>query len=885
MRVRRRWPSSCGVVLAAGFTLVAVVVVAAGEAPAARADDLAALVHPLAGTERGGVFPGADVPFGMVQYSPNTEGALGGGYRYWHKKTWGFAATHLSGPGCAAMGDVVSLPTTGAVSTVAARDQETSFSHATEQASPGYYGVTLDASGVRAELTATTRTGWTRFTYPRTPQAHVIVDPGANFRGADDVRVRIVGDRTVEGFVSSWGYWNTCSPPGKNRYTVFFSMKFDRPFSAFGTGNGSGLRRGRRAASGPDAGAYVSFNAAADPRPVVSKVGISFVDLPGARSNLATASGTGFDFDTVHARARSAWNAMLGRVTVSGESEDLRETFYTALYHTLLHPSVFSDADGRYVGFDDRIHRVPRDQRHYTNFSMWDTYRSAHEVVDLVAPEVVGDMMASLLDDERQGGWLPKWPYAHFYTNEMVGDPAANVIADAFLKGLLRHADVGRAYAALMHNATDVPDPTRSPFEGRTGLEDYLNQGFVPYLPSGDYADSGALNMEYAVNDCALALMAGRLKRWADWRYLMRRAKRYRASIDGSTGLVRPRGVDGSWMSPFSAASHVGFKEGTASQYTWLAPQDVSGLAAVLGGPDAALAKLDSFFAYDVVVADPSSAGAEWHDPARYTPRNEQDLQAPYLYDYLGQPWKTQDMVRAAETLYTTAPNGLPSSDDLGAMSGWYVLSALGLYPVMGGDDHYALTSPLFERTVINPPPGFYPGGRFVIDAPGTAGVHHIQGVRLDGRPVATSDLDHAALRRGAHLVFVLGAAPNDGWATGTRTPASACAASPRTADVRLRLPPTAAGTIRTTLRNAGDASAAQIHVGLRLPRGWSAKPTSRTLATLGAGRVVSVTWRLRSRPGQRVAPVRADASWSGPGGRGRALRTFANGTVHARRR
>ncbi len=827
--------------------------------PAGSGPDLAALVRPFAGTESGGVFPGAATPFGMVQYSPNTVGAGGGGYRYSHPRTWGFGTTHLSGTGCPAMGDVVSLPTVGAVRTDDATKQATTFSHKSEQASPGYYAVTLNHSGIRAELSATTRTGWARFSYPSTPHANVVIDPGANFRGVRTASVHVSGNDTVVGSVSSWGYWNACPARSHNRYTLYFAMKFSRPFAAFGSGSDDNHpRAGHRDARGRDAGAYVSFDTVADSGPVVSKVGISYVDAAGARRNLdSETGGDGFDFDAVHARARSAWNALLGRVQVSGGSDQQQQTFYTSLYRTLLFPNVFSDADGRFVGFDDRVHRVPPGQVHYTSFSMWDTYRAAQQVIDLVAPERVGDMVHSLLEDESESGWLPKWVYAHYETNEMVGDPAANVIADAYLKGLVRPADVQRAYAAVLHNATDVPDPGRTPFEGRTGLEDYVNRGFVPYYGGrGDYTFSASLGLEYAVNDCALALMAGRLGREPDYRYLLRRAKRYRYSVDHRAGFARARRGDGSWKRPFDADSRNGFKEMSAWQYTWLAPQDVLGLADALGGRDAMIAKLDRFFDYGRISASPASVHAAWRGNSRYNPRNEGDLQAPYLYDYLGQPSKTQDLVRAAEALYTTAPNGLPGGDDLGTMSGWYVLSALGLYPVTGGDDHYALTTPLFDHALI--------GSRIAIDAPGAStGLRHIAGATLNGAPLTTSALRHGELAQGGHLSFVLTASPGSGWATGPHTPRSACAVSPPTADVRLRVHQIKRRRMRVTLSNAGDAPAHALRVRMG--------GRSQSLAVLAAGRSITRVWRVGGR--------RAEATWNGPGGSGRALRTFATAT------
>jgi predicted alpha-1,2-mannosidase len=847
--------------------------------PAPPGGDLASLVRPLAGTQSGGVFPGATTPFGMVQYSPNTDDAGGGGYSYAHPRTWGFGTTHLSGPGCAAMGDVVSLPTTGTVRTVDATHEKTPFSHATEQASPGYYAATLSRWGVRAELSATTRTGWARFTYPATPHANVIIDPGANFRGVQDAKVHVVGNNTVVGFVRSWGYWNACPTRSHNRYTLYFAMKFNRPFSSFGTGHDNRLSPRRRDANGSDVGAWVSFDTASQPGPIVSKVGISYVDGAGAMRNLDQETGGDFDFDEIQARARDAWNQILGRVQVSGGSAPQAQTFYSALYRTLLYPSVFSDADGRFAGFDDRVHRVPPGRQQYTSFSMWDTYRSAQQVIDLVAPERVGDMVHSLLEDASESGWLPKWVYAHFDTNEMIGDPAANVIADAYLKGLVHPADVQRAYGAMLHNATDVPN--RSPFEGRTGLEDYVNRGFVPYLAEGDRIFSASLGLEYSLNDCAVALMAGRLGQDADARYFMRRAKRYRTNIDPRSRFARARRTDGSWKTPFHAGSRSGFKEGSAWQYTWLAPQDVPGLVAALGGRSATLAKLDQFFAYGAVAANPASVRRYWHSSgSHFTPHNEVDLQAPYLYDYLGEPWKTQDMVRAAEGLYTTAPNGLPGGDDLGTMSGWYVLSALGLYPVTGGDDHYALTTPMFDHASIASP-----SGRTVIDAPGaSAGLRHIESASLNGAPFDSSAISHADLVHGGHLSFALGSASGSDWGTGANVPSSACAANPSTADVRIGVRqvrgPKRRARVQVTVRNAGDAPAGGLRLRLRLPGGWSASQGWVAVSALDAGRSTSRTWTLRGRAGSAGA-VRAEATWSG----GRALRTFATTRARVSRR
>jgi predicted alpha-1,2-mannosidase len=861
--------------------------------PAAFADpasppvsDPASLVRPLAGTAAGGgAYPGATTPFGMIQYSPNTDAPEGGGYEYNAPRTWGFGLTHLSGPGCAAMGDVVSLPLIGDVSNVDASAHTTSFSHSSEQAGPGSYAVTLDASQVRAELTATTRTGWARYTFPSATKADVLIDPGGGFRGVSASDVQVVGDRTIEGSVSTYGYFNTCPSKSSNRYTVYFSMTFDRPFAAFGTGGGTAVT-GQRSASGTGAGAWVQFDTTGAPA-VVSKTGISYVSVDGARANLAAEGGSGFDFDGVRTRAHDQWRDLLGRVEISGGTAEQQATFYTSLYHTLLDPNVFSDVDGHYPGFDDQVHQVAPGTAHYTAFSMWDTYRTQQQVLDLVAPERVPDMAHSLLDDARQGGWIPKWPYAKYYTNEMVGDPGANVLTDAYLKGLLAPADARPVYDALMHNATDLPDPAVTPFEGRTGLADYLNSGYVPLGSPGDYPSAASIVMEYGVNDCALSLYADRLGEQADARRMLDRSQRFLESIDPQTGFVRPRNANGSWLTPFDPTRETGFKEGSAWHYTWLAPQDVSGLAAKLGGAPSTVDKMDTFFAYDQVLADPQgTARTVWGSEDHYNPDNETDLQAPYLYTFLGHPERTQDVVRAAETLFSTAPDGIPGNDDLGAMSGWYVLSALGLYPATAGADNYTLTSPLFPHAVVHLQQPFYRSDSLTIDAPDTSTSNrYVSSASLNGQPLRTPVLNHRDIVDGAHLRFTLVDRPGS-WGSGPATPTSPCAAAPDTADVRMTLAPSSMASAGQTqpvtveLRNTGAAAATQLSLTAQMPDGWSVSGPPST--TLPPGRSTSLRLEVTSPDGTRPGsyPFRVQATWGSTGGRGAALQTPATGQL-----
>lgn len=872
---------------------------AAGSAPSAAASgsargaappaDLTTLVNPFIGTANGGgTFPGADTPFGMVQYSPDTENAAGGGYDYNTPKTWGFGLTHLSGPGCHAMGDVASLPVTGPVSSVDPRAQEQAFSHADESARPGYYAVALQPSGVRAELAATTRTGWARYTFPAASQPGVIVNPGADFLGASAASVSVTGDDTIEGSVTSYGYFNVCTSKGANRYTVYFSMRFSRPFTAFAAGTGTAVTPGARTATGPGAGAYVQFGAGGGP--VVSKTGISFASLAGARANLAAETGPGFGFDAVAQAAHDQWNAMLHRAEISGGDAAQQQVFYTALYHALLHPNVFSDTDGEYTGFDGKVHVLPRGQVQYANFSMWDTYRTQQQLLDLVAPERAGGMMTSLLRDYEQGGWLPRWPYASYYTNEMVGDSAANIMVDAYLKGLLPAGEVPEAYTALLHNATDVPDPAVTPFAGRTGLPEYLNLGYVPADNPEKDPYSVSATLEYGVNDCALSLMATATGHPADAAMLLDRSHSYRNLVDPGTGLVRPRMTDGSWLTPFNPVSQTGFKEGDAWQYTWLVPQDVTGLATATGGQARTLGELDQFFGYDQVAADPSQAAAVWQAGARYDPTNETDLQAPYEYTYLGEPAKTATVVHAAEAdEYTTAPAGLPGNDDLGEMSAWYVMSALGLYPVFAGAPGYTLTSPLFPHAVVHLEAPWYRAPELVINAPGTSLANrYVNSVTGNGRPLRSAAITQQAISAGTTLDYSLSAAPGGSWATGPAAPRSPCTASYPVARVAAGFTGPAGSPqgvpvqLGTFSSSTGTAAARAVTLTVTAPAGWTVSPASTSAGTLAPGARAVQQWTLTPPPGTAPGtyPVRVYAHWAGPAGSGAALTTLALGQV-----
>ena len=459
-------------------------------------ENLAAYVNPFIGTGQGVVvtggsssgatYPGPQVPFGMVSLSPQTPantvtGKLnGGGYDYSQNVITGFAHTHLSGPGGPAYGDIPFLPTTGAVSSSDPAVYGSAFSHTTEAATPGYYKVNLDTYGVGAELTASTHVGWHRYTFPAGAQANVLINVAGSLRGAAASSIQIVNSTTVEGSVSSYGYYNTSTGLNPHPYTVYFSAQFSAPFAAYGTWNGTTITAGSASASGTDAGGYVTFGTPSAATAVVAKVGISFVSVQGARNNLAVEAGN-TDFDTVRLAANSTWNTLLHRVEIGGANGDQRASFYTALYHSLLFPNTFSDADGTYIGFDNVVHNTGG-RVQYANFSLWDTYRTEHPLLALVAPKQNVDMMGSLMSIYREGGWLPRWPFANAETNDLMGDPALPVLADAYAKGQLGAEVPEAVYQAMVHNATQTP-ATGSQFQGRLDLDSYVTSGYVPYVP------------------------------------------------------------------------------------------------------------------------------------------------------------------------------------------------------------------------------------------------------------------------------------------------------------------------------------------------------------------------------------------------------------------
>ncbi|MFJ2017654.1 GH92 family glycosyl hydrolase [Streptomyces nodosus] len=728
------------------------------------------LVNPFIGTQNeGNTFPGASVPFGMVQLSPDTGHRTG--YDYTGNRIRGFSLVHLSGVGCAIGGDLPVLPTTGDVTETDYAKYATTFSHAHEQASPGYYRVGLD-NGVRAELTATERTGVQRYTFPATGKANVLLNAGQSLHRNVSSTVEILDDRTVRTTITGSGFCRSTRP-----YTVHTLTRFDRPFTAHGTWYQDSLTPGARRSSGPGRnGAYVTFDTTKD-RTVEATTALSYVDARGAEVNLAAARAG--SFTQAREAARRAWEDRLGTVRVQGGSATRRAAFYSSLYRSFLAPNIGSDADGRYTGWDQRIHRESG-FRYYQNWSLWDTYRTQSQLLSLLAPREARDMAISVLKVDEEGGWLPKWGYGPVETNIMSGDPVTPYLTNAYQQGLLKGYEE-RAYRALKKNADGVP-PADTMYTGREANREYLAHGFAPYVKArpyaktgdSDYHHGGSVTLEYALSDAMLAQMARGLGHQADAARYAARSRNYRNVFDPSTGFFRARDASGAFAGPADPARSEGFHEGTAWQYQWLVPQDLRGMIGLIGGEKAAGDRLDAFFAYDRLMKDPVRTTREvwvhgpyaYYNADKYNPQNEPDLIAPYTYLSTGQPWKTTDVVHAALTLFTDGPTGMTGNDDLGTMSAWHVLSSIGIFPVQPGYRTWALTTPVFERVDLALDKAYYPGGRLTVTAPGTSdGRRYIQGVHIGGRSYERTFVTTDTLRRSGRVDFTVGARPS-GWGT-----------------------------------------------------------------------------------------------------------------------
>ncbi|MGZ5199136.1 MAG: GH92 family glycosyl hydrolase [Telluria sp.] len=732
-------------------------------------------VDPMIGTGGDGhTYPGATTPFGMIQLSPDTEQTnfkksyrWAAGYQYGDPTIVGFSHTHFSGSGHSDLGDVLMMPIAGEVKLDAGTSDaprsgyRSQFSHATEHAEPGYYAVTLADYDTRVELTAGARVGWHRYTFPAGQDAHVLLDLRPSIYDYDGKvlwsRVRVRPDGTITGARETRGW-----APGRQ---LFFAMRFSAPLAKhqlIDREANKTYRGFKGPGTNPSDTAEVQgkaleavFDFGTLRAPLLAKVAISTVSEANAIDNLDR-DGAGWDFDGQRRHARADWERALSAVDVDAP-EPMKRSFYTALYHSLLAPNLAMDANGEYRGPDHEVHRA-KDFRFYSTWSTWDTYRAEHPLITIVQPaQRTNDFVHSLIAAQQASpyGILPVWAYDGLETWCMIGYHSVPIIADAYMKGI-RGYPVDDALKAMAASATYAP---------YGGLGEYMRHGYVPIDKEPEAASK---TLEYAFDDWTLAQVARAAGRPAIAAQFDKRAANWRNVFDPATGFVRAKKTDGSFNTPFDPAA-VGYgsdyTEGNAWQYSWYVPQDAGGLARALGGTDKFLARLDAVFDTKV---DPK-AFAHVEDISGligyYAHGNEPSHHIAYLYDYAGQPWRTQERLKQVmDSQYSPTPTGLAGNDDLGQMSAWFVFTAMGFYPVAPASNEYAIGRPFVQHATINLPNG----KRFSISADHLDDAHPYVGrVLLNGKPLERVFLRHQDIEAGGELRFEMQAAPNKDWGRG----------------------------------------------------------------------------------------------------------------------
>ena len=745
-------------------------------------------VNPFIGTDFfGHTFPGASLPYAMVHVSPDTgtEGwTHSAGYIWQANSIIGFSHTHWSGVGMVDGGDILLMPITGNKLHVVpgtAEDPDTGyrsrFSHSQESASPGYYSVFLEDWDVEVELTTTPRVAFHRYTFPKTDESKIILDLGHQIgeqKESDWSHLRIVNDRRIEG--------EKTDGPGK----VYFVAEFSKPFLYYGTfdaeyvtpESGAAVFAYKNAEQGKNIGAFITYDTAKNEQ-ILVKVAISYTSIEGARKNL-DAELPHWDFDQIKAEARDVWERELSRVKIEGASESQKEIFYTAVYRSLLAQYISQDVDGNYFGADGKIHNA-KGYNFYGSFSCWDTYRTQHPLLTLLAHEHVNDFVKSIIEKTKQYGWLPGQHFQNVFGEGMVGDHLVPVVVDAYLKGF-RDYDVEYIYNAMRDKALEFPKPPISIDAARSGLK-YSNE--LGYIPADRVTESVPKTLEFAYDDWCFAQMAKELGKDEDYKMFMPRAENYKKMWDSQTTFMRPRKADGSWLELLNGleqeivdeGDHSYYKyfdplmvgrrpnrhytESNAWQYVWSVQHDVLGLIDLFGGKDNFIAKLDTFFEMSPLITPPKYVGVVG-TIGQYVHGNQPSHHVPYLYNFAGQPWKTQFRARQVmEQLYKPGPGGLCGNEDMGSLSSWYVLSAMGIYPVTPGSPLYMIGSPLFEKLTLETEKNKI----FTVIANNNSPENmYIQRAQLNGQPFNRTWISHEEIVIGGILEFEMGSEPNKKW-------------------------------------------------------------------------------------------------------------------------
>ncbi len=705
-------------------------------------------VNPFIGTAQGGshfgftgnsgdTFPGATFSMGMVQWSPDTPSNLPGGYYYPDTTIKGFSLTHFSGRGCHVYQDIPFMPYVGAVLTSPAAQPAlyySHFSHEHEQAHPGYYSVHLDTPNVDVELTVGPHSGSGQFTYPSSTNSTMLINAGGSINGNTASSVNIDSNkREITGSATS------TVGCGSSKYTLYFDAQFDRAFSTFGTWNEANVAHGSTTNSSPHSGAFITFDSTQQ-RVVHVKVGISFVSLANARLNNIGENGNK-EFATQRIAADTAWNTRLKSIEVQGGTEDERRVFYTALYHTFLHPNIFNDVNGQYLDFDGKIHTVAQGHAQYENIAGWDQYRSLIQLRALLAPAETSDIAQSLVRDAEQGdGHLPRWEQVNVDSHGMNGDDGSMLIAQVYAFGA-RDFDTRGALAAMITGQAKI----------REGLADYLKLGYVPLEAS---KNGTAITEEYSSDDFAISRFAQAVGDSKDAALYLQRSDNWQHIFNTTSAYMQPRNRSGSWSPGFAPTSGNGFTEGDAAQYSWFVPYNLRTLFDKMGGNTRVSGRLDNFF-----------AGLNEGPDSQYAfMGNEPCFEVPWEYDFAGRPAQTQHVVRAIQTkLFGATPAGLPGNDDGGSMSAWYVFSALGLYPEIPGVGGFVLGSPLFSSIKVH-----LAGGHILsISAPTASDTSpYVQNLFINSQATTKLWLTWDNLKQGTTLVYTLGNNPTT-WGSG----------------------------------------------------------------------------------------------------------------------
>lgn len=700
----------------------------------------ASLVNPFIGTGgHGHTYPGASMPFGMMQLSPDTrlEGWDGcGGYHYSDSTIYGFSHTHLSGTGIPDYCDVLLMPFTGKVQWLN-KEYASPFSHKNEKASPGYYEVLLNKHNIKAALTTTTRAGMHQYQFAEGDTlGSVLMD----LQHRDEVlesSLELVNDYEIRGMRRSKS-WAT-------NQVLYFYLKFEQPIQSYGIAINNQLQKGISRAEGKNLKAYFNFNVKNTGNTLRVKVGISGVSMENAHLNLDTEIPH-WNFEQVRTAAHRAWNKELGKIEVSGGSSDAQTVFYTALYHALLNPNTYTDVNGEYRGTDKQVHKA-NGFTNYSVFSLWDTYRALHPLMNIINKKRSSDWINTFLAQYKYGGMLPVWELSANETFCMIGYHSVPVIVDAYRKGIVSF-DKEYALKAMMDYAES----------NRFGLDAYRQKGFVSN--DADH-ESASKTVEYAFDDWCIAQFAKDLGHMDIYEKYRLRSLNYRNLFDPSTKHIRGK-VQGFWFWPFNATEvNNFFTEGNSWHYSFAAPHDINGLAKLMGGPDSLYKKADELF-----TTTQSLSGRDQADVTgligQYAQGNEPSHHMAYLFNYVGKPWHTQELIhKINKEFYLNRPDGLIGNEDCGQMSAWHIFSAMGFYPVTPASGMYALGTPSFDEVKLH----LENGKTFTITANNRSAQNfYINSVQLQGKPLQQSFVNDADIAHGGHLVFNMSATPNKQW-------------------------------------------------------------------------------------------------------------------------